>query len=130
LLAKFLFAQLNANGFEFIDELEQLLLPADELSASLSTATIVFGQVAQRLDLFGCRRDVLRSALSAIGEHRALVKFAARATAGGFAALSAKGVERAGQDRLALETFLEQAWQELLGLEKLRAEGTEKLVHA
>jgi hypothetical protein len=130
LLAKFLFAQLDANGFEFIDELEQLLLPADELSASLSTATIVFGQVAHRLDMFSCRCDILRPALSAIGEHGALVKFAACAMAGGFAALAAKDVEGARQDRLALETFLEQAWQKLLGLEKLGAKGTEKLVHA
>jgi hypothetical protein len=130
LLAKFLFAQLDANRFEFIDEFEQLLLPADELSASLSTATIVFGQMAQRLDMFGCRCDVLRQALAAIGEHGAFVKFAARAMAGGFAALAAKDVEGAGQDRRALETFLEQARQELLGLEKPSAEGTEKLVHA
>ena len=58
------------------------------------------------------------------------MKFAARAMAGGFAALAAKDVEGARQDRLALETFLEQAWQELLGIEQLGAEGTETLVHA
>jgi len=80
--------------------------------------------------MFGCWCDVLRPALSAIGEYRGLVKFATCATAGGFAALSAKQVEGAGQDRLALETFLEQAWQKLLGLEKLGAKGAEKLVHA
>lgn len=58
------------------------------------------------------------------------MKFAARAMTGGFAAFAAKDVEGAGQDRLAPETFLEQAWQELLGLEELRAKGTETLIHA
>ena len=71
----------------------------------------------------------MRSALAAIGEYGALMKFATTAMAGEFAALSAKGVDGARQDRLALETVHEQAGQELLSLEKLGAQGTEKLVH-
>jgi hypothetical protein len=38
------FALLNASGFEFIDELEQLFLPTDELGASCSALAIVIGE--------------------------------------------------------------------------------------
>ena len=42
---KFGFAQLNAGGFEFIDELEQLFLPTDELGAGFSALAILLGHV-------------------------------------------------------------------------------------
>jgi hypothetical protein len=120
---------LDANGFEFIDKLEQLLLRADELRACLSTAAIVIGQVAYRLEVLGSWGDISRSAFSAIGKYGALMKFATTAMAGGFATLSAQGVEGARQDRIALEAVFKQAWQELLGLAKLRAKGAELLIH-
>jgi hypothetical protein len=49
--------------------------------------------------------------------------------AGWFAALSPQGVERAREERFASETGFEQACQQVLGLEKLRAEGAKALLH-
>ena len=79
--------------------------------------------------MLGRGGDILRSALAAIGEHGALMQFAMTTMAGEFAALAAQGVKGARQDRFAFETVEEQAGQELLSLEKLGAQGTEKLVH-
>ncbi|HEX3676295.1 MAG TPA: hypothetical protein VHU79_02720 [Sphingomicrobium sp.] len=119
------FAELNAGVLECIDELEQLSLPAHQLRAGLSAASIRFGQLLNGLEVLWVRRDVLRWSLPAIGEDAAFVEFAASAMAGGFAALPSQGVERAGQERLPSEAVFEQTRQELLGLEKLGPEGTE-----
>jgi hypothetical protein len=43
---EFGFAQLDASGLQSIDDLEQLPLPAYELGARLSAATIAIGHVA------------------------------------------------------------------------------------
>jgi hypothetical protein len=123
------FAQLDAGGFEFIDELEQLLLPADELGARLPAAAIRIGQVSEVVELFGRRREVAWPALSAIGEDGAGVKFAAVATAGRLAALPPQGVQGARQEGLATEAKFEQGGQALLGQQELGAEGAESLVH-
>jgi hypothetical protein len=123
------FALLNASGFEFIDELEQLFLPTDELGACFSALAIVIGQFSQRFEVLRGRREVAWSALPAIGEDRAGVKFTTVAVAGRLAALPPQGVERARQEGIALEAGLKEGGQELLGLEEFGAEGTESLVH-
>ena len=51
------------------------------------------------------------------------------AVAGWLTALSPQGIEGAGQERFAAESWLEQSWQELLELQELGTEGTEALVH-
>ena len=128
-LAKLSFAELHACGFEFIDKLEQLPLPANELGAGLSAAAIGVGEVFQGIEVFRLRRDILRALLSAIREDGVFVKAAVVAVAGRFAALSAQGIEGARQERRAAESRLEQSRQELLELPELGTEGTEALVH-
>ena len=128
-LAKLSFAELHACGFEIIDKLEQLPLPADELGAGLSAAAIVVGEVFQGLEVFRLRRDIPRALLSAVGQDGAFVQGAVVAVAGRFAALSAQGIEGAGQERFAAESWLEQSWKQLLELQELGTEGTESLVH-
>ena len=126
------FAELDAGGLKFIDDLEQLFVPADELSASVAGSAIVLGQFAQRAKVLGRGGDVPRpttATIAAIGQDGALVKFAARAPAGGIAAFSAQSVKRARQDRFAAEAFFEEARQELLRLEELCAKGAELMVH-
>jgi hypothetical protein len=120
---------LDANGFEFIDELEQLFLPADELGAGLSAAAIVVGHVANRVEVLRRWRDVSRAALSAVGKDGAGMKLSAVAVARRLAALSPQRVEGAREERLAAEAGFEQARQELLGLDELGAEGAKALVH-
>ncbi len=106
-----------------------MFLPTDELGAGFSALAIVFGHVPQRQEVFGRRRDVLRSPLSAVGKDGAGMKLAAIAVAGRLAALTPQGVERARQERFAPEAVLKEGGQELLGLEEFGAEGAESLVH-
>src|SRR5438270_442813 len=115
-------AQLHTGGLQRIDQRQQLPLPADELDAGLTDAPIVVGDRAQRVDLFGRRRNVLRPSLSAVGKDRAFVEFAAGTTAVRLPALSPQDIERAWQERLALETVFEQSRELLLGLGELGAE--------
>jgi hypothetical protein len=128
-LSKLGFALLNANGFEFIDKLQQLFLPTDELGTRFSALAIGNGEIPDCLKVFRGRREVAWPALAAIGEHRADMKFATVAVARRLAALSLQGIERARQERIALEASLKEARQELLDLEEFGAEGTESLVH-
>jgi len=127
--AKLGFTLLDAGGFQRIDEFEQLPLPAHELGAGLTTAAIVVGHRSQRIELPRWGRDVPRPPLAAIGKDGALVELTAAATAVWFAALSPQGVDRAGEQRFSSETLLKQLRELVLGIEELRAEGAELLVH-
>jgi hypothetical protein len=109
---KLRFAQLDARGFEFINELEQLFLPTDELGTRFTALAIGLGHLPHRLEVLGRQRDVSRSALTTIGKDGAGVKLTARAMAGWFAALAPQGVERAGQQGFATEASFQQGWQE------------------
>jgi hypothetical protein len=75
--------------------------------------------------MFWARRDILGARLATVGEDGALMKLAAVAMAGRFAALSAQGVDGAGQERLASEGGFEECRQEFLEVEELGAKGTE-----
>src|SRR5208337_4858442 len=127
--AKLGFTLLDAGGFQRIDEFEQVPLPAHELGAGLTTAAIVVGHRSQRIELPKWGRDVPRPPLAAIGKDGALVELTAAATAVWFAALSPQGVDRAGEQRFSSETLLKQLRELVLGIEELRAEGAELLVH-
>lgn len=74
------------------------------------------------------RRDVSGPPLSAIGQNGAFVQRASIAAAGRLTALSPQGVQGAWQEWFASEARFEQARQELLGLDELRAESTEVLI--
>lgn len=124
------FPQLDACGFEFIDELEQLFLPTHELGARLSATSIEIGHAAQAVKVLGRRRDVAWSALSAMGQDGAGVRFASVAMAGRLAALSPQGVERARQEGIATEAVFQEGRQEMLSLAELGAERAESLFHA
>jgi len=106
-----------------------MFLPTNELGARGSKTAIGLGQVSQRVDVLGRGGDVLRSSLSTIGEDGAGVEFAAMATAGRFAALTAQGVEGPWQEWVTSEEFFQQARQELPSLEEMGTEGAEPLVH-
>jgi hypothetical protein len=123
-------AELDAGGVESIDEVEQLLKPASQLYTRLPALLIVLGHGAQRIEMFGRRRNILRSSFSSIREDGACVEMAAGAMARRLTALAAQGVHGARQERRSLEAGLEQTGQELLGAVELRAEGAETMVHS
>jgi hypothetical protein len=123
------FTLLDARSLQHIDELEQLPLPAHQIGTGLTTAPIVASHRLQRAELLGFGRDVPRPSLAAIGEDGALVELTAAAAAVWFAALSPQGVERAREEWCSPEALFEQLRQSLLGLEELRAERAELLVH-
>jgi hypothetical protein len=120
---------LHANSLQLIHQLEHLPLPADELRPSLTDTSIVVGHLAQRVDLLGRRRNVLRPTLSTIREDRAFMQFAASTAAVGLTALSTEGVQRPWQERLASEAILEQSLECLLGFGEPGAGRAELLVH-
>ena len=126
---EFCFAQLDTSGLQGIDDVEQLPLPADELGASLSAATIRIGQSAQGGEVLRRHSEVAWLALPTIGKDDALVQFAAAAAAARLATFAAEGVERAGQKRVASETGFEQAGEKLLSLAQLGAERAKTMVH-
>jgi hypothetical protein len=61
-------AELDAGVQKRIDKLEQLGEPAAQLRPRLPALAVVLGHAAQRVELFGRRDDILRSAFAAIGE--------------------------------------------------------------
>jgi hypothetical protein len=123
------FTLLDTASLKGSDEFEQLLLPAHELGAGLTAATIVLGHRSQRSELLGRRGDVPGASFSAIGQDGAFMELTAGTAAVRFAALSPQGVDRAWEKRFPSEAIFEQFGELLLGLEELRAEGAELLVH-
>lgn len=104
-------------------------MPAKKLSACLSAPAIVAGHFFERLELIVGRRNIFGSTISAIREDGGFVEFAEIAMAGGFAAFSAKSVERTWEDGIAFEARLEEIGEKLLNLEKLGAKAAEFLIH-
>ena len=125
---EFGFALLDAGGLEGIDECEQLALPVPSLRGLDEWSDRRWSSYA-RSELLGLGRDVPRPSLAAIGKDGAFVEFTAAAAAVGFAALPPQGIERAREERFSSEAHFEQLRELLLGLEELRAEGAELLVH-
>jgi len=128
-LPKTVFALLHAGGFDLVEQRQQLSLEPEQLRACLAEAPVGVGELSHLGELLGGGGDILRAALAAIGEDGGGVEFSVGAVAGGFAAASAEGVERAGQQGLAcqegLKEFLDLLWD---GAE-LGAEGTEVVRH-
>jgi hypothetical protein len=129
LLAELCVAQLDADVLECIDELEHLGKPTTELRPRLAALAIVLGHGAERIEMFGGWRDILRSSISSIREDSAFVQLAAGAMASRLAALAAQGVNRAGQKGSPFKAGFEQTGQELLGLVETPTERTQTLVH-
>ena len=122
-------AELDAFGLQRVEKLEQVGKPAAQLDTSLPALAIMLGHGAQRVKMFGRRDNILRSALTAIGEDGAFVQLAARATASLLATLAAQGVKRARQQGRPLETCFEQTRQELLGLIELLTQRAKRVAH-
>ena len=102
------FAFLDPRGFDAVDERPDLTLQPQQLRAGLAEPPVVVGEFPHGGELFGREGDVSRSALAAIAEHGAGVKFSSGAVAGGLSAAAAEGVEGAGQEGLPAEEGFQQ----------------------
>jgi hypothetical protein len=123
------FTLLHPRGFDAIDELHDLALQPQELGPRLAKLPVVVGESLHGGNLLWRRRDVLRSALTAVAQHGAGVEFAARTVAGRFPAAAAESVHRAGQKWLPPQERLQEDRELLLEFMELPAEGTEVVGH-
>jgi hypothetical protein len=128
-LLKPLLARLPAGGFQAVDERQQLPLEPQQLRAGLAEASVIVGESAHGGELFGGGRDILRPALTAIGEDRAGMEFAVGAATVGFSAPAAQRVEGTGQQRFAAEKDFEEFGQLLRDSAELGAERAEVVGH-
>jgi hypothetical protein len=128
-LLKAAFAFLHACRFEAVQERQQLLLEPQQLRACLAKAPIGVGQFADLAEFLRGRGDVLRPALASIGEDGAGVQFSLGTVASGFSTATAKGVERAGQERFAGEKGFQEFLELRRNVKELGTEGAEVASH-
>jgi hypothetical protein len=89
------FALLDPQGFDAIDELQDLPLKPQQLGPRPAKLPVVVGEFPHGGNLLRWRRDVLWPALAAVTQHGAAVGFTLGAVAGGLSATAAKGVQGA-----------------------------------
>ena len=123
------FTFLYSHSFEAIDEIHDLSLQSQELGTRLTKLPVVVGESLHGGNLLWRRRDVLRSALTAVAQHGAGVEFASRAVAGGFSATAAESVHRAGQKWFPPKERLQENRELLLEFKELPAERAEVVGH-
>ena len=123
------FTILHPRRFDAVDELHDLSLQPQELGTRLAKLPVVVGESLHGGNLLWRRRDVLRSALTAVAQHSAGVEFASRTVAGGFSAAAAESVHRAGQKWFPPEERLQEDRELLLEFMELPAEGAEVVGH-
>ena len=70
------FALLDPQGFDAIDEIQDLPLKPQQLGPRKTKLPVVVGEFLHGGDLFRWRRDVLRPALATVTQHGAGVGFA------------------------------------------------------
>ncbi len=115
------FALLDPQGFDAIDEIQDLPLKPQQLGPRKTKLPVVVGEFLHGGDLFRWRRDVLRPALATVTQHGAGVGFALGAVAGGLSTAAAKGVHGAGQKRLSSEECFQEGRELLLKFAELLA---------
>jgi hypothetical protein len=128
-LLKPLLAGLHADGFQAVDECQQLPLESQQLRAGLPEAAVLLGELPHGGEVFGRGGDVLWPALAAIREDGAGMEFAMGAAAVRFSAAAAEGIQRSGQERLAAEKDIQEFRELLLDGQELGAEGAEFTRH-
>ena len=123
------FALLDPQGFDAIDELQNLPLKPQQLGPRLAKLPVVVGEFLHGGNVLRRRRDVLRSALAAVAQHGAGVGFALGAVAGGLSTATTEGVQGAGQERLSSEECFQEGRELLLEFAELPAQGAEVVGH-
>jgi len=128
-LLKTAFALLDLQGFDAIDEFQDLSLKPQELGPCLAKLPVVVGEFLHGGNLLRRRRDVLWPALAAVAQHGAGVGFALDAAAGRFSTAAAEGVHRAGQKRLPPEECFQEGRELLLEFAELLAQEAKVVGH-
>jgi hypothetical protein len=118
-------ALLDPQGFDVINEFQDLSLKPQQLGPCLAKLPVIVGELLHGGNLLRWRRDVLWPPLAAVAQHGAGVGVAPGAVAGGLSAAAAKGIEGAGQNRFSSEECIPEGWELLLEFVELLAQGAE-----
>jgi len=123
------FTLLDPQGFDAIDEFQDLPLKPQQLGPPLAKLPVVVGEFLHDGNLLRRRRDVLWPALATVTQHGAGVGFAPGAVAGGLSTTTAEGVQGAGQERLSSEESFQERRELLLEFAEFLAQGAEVVGH-
>jgi hypothetical protein len=119
----------DPQGFDAIDELQDLSLQPQQLGPRLAKLPVLVGEFLHGGNLLRRWRDVLGSALAAVAQHGAGVEFALGTVASGLAAAATQHVHGAGQKGFPPEECFPEGRELLLEFVESLAEGTEVVGH-